>query len=57
MATTHTVETTLGNLIAALTEEACAYVRDEREAYRLVAFMLTNLSNSGAVIRSNCYEN
>lgn len=49
---TRTVETTLGNLIAALTEEASAYVRDEKEAYRGVAFLLTNLLNTGAAIRS-----
>ena len=53
---TQTVETTLGNLIAALTEEARAYVRDEKEVYRVVAFMLTNLLNTGAAFRSSGYE-
>ena len=50
------VQTTLGNLIAALTEEARVYVRDEKEAYRVVAFMLTNLLNTGAAFRSSRYE-
>jgi hypothetical protein len=54
---TQTVETTLGNLIAALTEEVRTYVRDEKEAYRVVAFMLTNLLNTGAAFRSSRYEN
>lgn len=53
---TQTVETTLSNLIAALTEEARAHVRDEKEAYRIVAFMLTNLLNTRAVLRSSRYE-
>lgn len=52
-----TVETTLGSLIAALTEEARACVRDEKEDYQVVAFMLANLLNSGAAIRSSRYEN
>ena len=44
-----TLETTLGDLVAALTEETTPYVRDEKEAYRVVAFMLMHLlHNSGA---------
>ena len=42
-------ETTLGDLIVALTEEATPFVRDEKEAYKVVAFALTHLLyNSGA---------
>ena len=37
------VETTLGDLIVALTEETTLFVRDEKEAYKVVAFMLTHL--------------
>ncbi|MGH7855675.1 MAG: hypothetical protein ACREP3_19680 [Candidatus Binatia bacterium] len=54
---TRTVETTLGNLIAALIEETSAYVRDEKEACRVVAFMLTHLLSSRAAIRSSRYYN
>ena len=36
------LETTLGDLIVALTDEATRLVSDEREAYKLVAFALTN---------------
>ena len=53
---THTVESTLGNLIVALTEEARAYVHDEKEAYQIVAFLLTNLLNTRAAFRSSRYE-
>jgi hypothetical protein len=34
MAKGHTIETTLGDLILALTEETCLLVRDEQVAYR-----------------------
>ena len=37
------VETTLGDLIVALTEEAAHYVRDEKEAYHMVALALPHL--------------
>ena len=53
---TQTVESTLGNLIVALTEEARAYVHDEKEAYQIVAFLLTNLLNTRAAFRSSRYE-
>ncbi len=44
-----TPETTLGDLVTALTEETTPYVRDKKEAYRVVAFMLMHLlHNSGA---------
>lgn len=46
------LETTLGDLIAALTEETSQYVHDEKEACKVVAFMLTHLlNNSGAASR------
>lgn len=37
------LETTLGDFIVALTEETSRFVRDEREAYKIVAFILTDL--------------
>ncbi len=46
------VETTLGDLVVALTEETSQYIRDEKEASKVVAFMLTHLlNNSGAASR------
>ena len=44
----HEVQTTVGDLIVALTEEASQYVRDENECCKVVAFMVTRLlTNSG----------
>ena len=37
------VQTTLGDLIVALTDEAGRDVRDEKMAYELVAYILTDL--------------
>jgi hypothetical protein len=37
------VETTLGNLIVALTEEASKHVPDEKTACKLVAFILSDI--------------
>ena len=37
------LETTLGDLIVALTEEASPFIHDEKDAYKVVAFMLTHL--------------
>ena len=49
-------ETTIGDLIVALTEETSQYVRDEKEACKVVAFMLTHLlNNSGANSRRPQY--
>lgn len=43
-----TIETTLGDLVVALTEEASPFVRNEQEAYHVAAFALTHLLyNSG----------
>lgn len=48
MENTKTVETTLGDLIVALTEEARPFVQTEKQAYHVAAFMLTHLLfNSG----------
>jgi hypothetical protein len=38
-----TVETTLGDLIVALTEEAARCVPDEKTACRVVAFILSDI--------------
>ena len=47
-----TFETTIGDLVVALTEETSQYVRDEKEACKVVAFMLTHLLNpSGRISR------
>jgi hypothetical protein len=45
MNTRETTETTLGSLIAALTDETSQFVRDEKEIYQVVAFMLAHLLN------------
>jgi hypothetical protein len=46
MKTVRTAETTLGNLIVALTDEASEYLSDEQEVYNAVAFMLVHLLRS-----------
>lgn len=52
------VETTVGELVVALTEEAARYVRDEKAVCKVVAFMLTRLLNdSGAASRQRqCWQ-
>lgn len=53
-----TIETTLGELIATLTEEAAALIDDERDVHNTVAFMLTHLlNNRSAASRSERYRN
>ncbi len=42
------METTIGDLVVALTEETSQYVQDEKEACKVVAFMLTHLLNPSA---------
>jgi len=37
------VESTIGDLILVLSEETAPFVRNEKELYRLVAFMLSDL--------------
>lgn len=54
METDGMLETTLGDLIAALTEEATPYFRDEREARNVVTFALMDLltgSNATSRVR------
>ncbi len=41
----NTLETTLGELILALTEETTRLVRDEKEACKIVAIMLVDILN------------
>ena len=43
MAVLETIETTLGELIEALTEEAGQVVGDETEAHMLVAYILSDI--------------
>jgi len=49
----HALETTLGDLIVALTEEASQSIPDERTAYDVVAFILSDLlRQAGSVSRA-----
>ncbi len=58
METEQIIETTLGDLIAALTDETTPFVRDQKEAYKVVAFTLVHLLyNSGANSRMWQYWN
>lgn len=51
MARREVLETTVGDLIAALTDETTPFVCDEREADRVVAYILADLLyNSGKVV-------
>ncbi|HEU4346073.1 MAG TPA: hypothetical protein VFU31_31365 [Candidatus Binatia bacterium] len=43
MANNPTIETTLGDLIVALTEEASRCVPDHEAAYRVVAYILSDI--------------
>jgi hypothetical protein len=43
MAQRKKLETTLGDLIVALTEETGRHVRDERTAYKVVAYILADM--------------
>ncbi|MBI2210681.1 MAG: hypothetical protein HYV05_12815 [Deltaproteobacteria bacterium] len=50
MARRETLETTLGDLIAALTDETTPFVGDDRKASKVVAYILADLLyNSGKV--------
>jgi len=40
------LETTLGDLVVALTEEASRHARDAEETYTLVAYILADLLNN-----------
>ncbi len=47
------LETTLGDLVVALTEETARFFPNEKDAYRVVAYILSDLlSNSGPVSQS-----
>ncbi|MBI2988118.1 MAG: hypothetical protein HYY45_15240 [Deltaproteobacteria bacterium] len=51
MARRETLETTLGDLIIALTDETTPFVGDDREANRVVAYILADLLyNSGKIV-------
>ena len=41
-------ETSIGDLVVALTEETSQYVHDEKEVNKVVAFMLTHLLNKSS---------
>jgi len=45
-----TVVTTLGDLIAALTDATAAFVRDEREIPRIVAYILSDLLSQSETV-------
>jgi len=46
MERTEIFETTLGDLIVAITEEASRHAHDARETYTLVAYILSDLLNN-----------
>lgn len=51
MARREVLETTVGDLIAVLTDETAPFVCDEREANRVVAYILADLLyNSGKAV-------
>jgi len=47
------IETTLGDLVAALTEETVELVPDEKLAHTLVAYMLADVLNNWRAILNN----
>ena len=47
------LETTLGDFIVALTEEAAPFVRNEREANQVVAYILADLLHNAGRIPEN----
>ena len=53
METKETIETTLGDLVLALTEEAVSFVGDEKEANKLVSYMLMDLFYNSGLISSD----
>ncbi len=53
METGEKVDTTLGDLIVAITEETSRFVHDEREIYKVVAYILSDLVyESGSISTS-----
>jgi hypothetical protein len=45
-------DTTLGDLIVALTDETGRFVRDEKEVYALVAYIVSDLCRSRMVSKA-----
>lgn len=52
METGEKVDTTVGDLIVALTEETSRFVHDDREMYKVVAYILSDLLKSGSISTS-----
>jgi len=50
------VETTLGELIVALTEETSRFIDNETEAYQLVAYILSDLLYKPGSISAGWHE-
>jgi len=53
MARGETIETTLGDLIVALTDETALLVRDEEEANKVVAYILADLLYNSKTVAKN----
>jgi hypothetical protein len=56
MERTEIIETTLGDLVVALTEETAPFIDDKEELYKLVGFMLSNLLNSETARTSRYWQ-
>ena len=52
METEENVDTSLGDLIVALAEETSRFVHDERDMYKVVAYILSNMYKSGSISTS-----
>ena len=52
------LETTLGDLIVALTDETAQSIRNDQEIYKVVAFALADLLNRGTATtrRLQCWQ-
>lgn len=48
------IETTLGDLIVVLTEEASQYVPNKKEIHNMVAFILAHLLNNSVAASRRC---
>ena len=53
MERTEVIETSLGDLVVALSEETALYIHDKEEAYKVVAFMLAHLLNNSRASSRN----
>jgi hypothetical protein len=49
-----TKKSTLGDLVEALTEETKCYVHDEREVYKIVSYMVTDLLSRRRCLSRSC---